>query len=34
MDGTSLSLQRWDENQPKTDAYDENCVTMGYYMGE
>ncbi|XP_070700689.1 macrophage mannose receptor 1-like [Pempheris klunzingeri] len=33
MDGSSVGLQRWDENQPKTDTFDENCVTLTYYMG-
>lgn len=34
MDGTSLGLQKWDENQPNPDTIDSNCVTMNYYMGE
>ncbi|KAM6919233.1 macrophage mannose receptor 1-like [Xenentodon cancila] len=33
MDGTPLTFQRWDENQPNTKAYDENCVIMTYHMG-
>uniref|UniRef100_A0A4W6EZB1 Mannose receptor, C type 1b n=1 Tax=Lates calcarifer TaxID=8187 RepID=A0A4W6EZB1_LATCA len=33
MDGTSVSLQRWDENQPNSNVFDENCVAMSYYMG-
>ncbi|XP_053293421.1 macrophage mannose receptor 1 [Pleuronectes platessa] len=33
MDGTSLSVQQWDENQPTADAFDENCVSMTYYTG-
>ncbi|XP_023259418.1 macrophage mannose receptor 1-like [Seriola lalandi dorsalis] len=33
MDDSPVALQRWDENQPKADAFDENCVTMAYYMG-
>ncbi|XP_040911919.1 macrophage mannose receptor 1-like [Toxotes jaculatrix] len=33
MDGSSVGLQRWDENQPNSNAFDENCVTMTYYMG-
>lgn len=34
MDGSSLGLQKWDENQPNPDTIDANCVTMNYYMGE
>ena len=34
MDGTELLMQRWDENQPNTEAFDESCVIMTYYMGE
>lgn len=34
MDGSPVGLQRWDENQPNTNTFDENCVTMTYYMGE
>ncbi|XP_076601688.1 macrophage mannose receptor 1b [Chaetodon auriga] len=33
MDGTPVGLQRWDENQPNTNSFDENCVSMTYYMG-
>ncbi|XP_034558609.1 macrophage mannose receptor 1-like isoform X3 [Notolabrus celidotus] len=33
MDGASVGLQKWDENQPNTNAFDENCVAMTYYMG-
>uniref|UniRef100_A0AAQ6IFY1 Mannose receptor, C type 1b n=1 Tax=Anabas testudineus TaxID=64144 RepID=A0AAQ6IFY1_ANATE len=33
MDGSPVELQRWDENQPNSNAFDENCVTMNYYMG-
>uniref|UniRef100_A0A3Q3KWV0 Mannose receptor, C type 1b n=1 Tax=Mastacembelus armatus TaxID=205130 RepID=A0A3Q3KWV0_9TELE len=33
MDGTPLSLQRWDENQPNSNVFDESCVVMTYYMG-
>ncbi|XP_017266596.1 macrophage mannose receptor 1-like [Kryptolebias marmoratus] len=33
LDGTSLTYKRWDENQPNTEAFDENCVAMGYHMG-
>uniref|UniRef100_A0A674P6A3 Mannose receptor, C type 1b n=1 Tax=Takifugu rubripes TaxID=31033 RepID=A0A674P6A3_TAKRU len=33
MDGSSLGLQKWDENQPNPDTIDANCVTMNYYMG-
>lgn len=34
MDGSSLGFQRWDENQPDANTFDENCVAMTYYMGE
>nr|XP_046265197.1 macrophage mannose receptor 1-like [Scatophagus argus] len=33
MDGSPVGLQRWDENQPSTNNFDSNCVTMTYYMG-
>ncbi|XP_041848819.1 macrophage mannose receptor 1-like isoform X2 [Melanotaenia boesemani] len=33
MDGTPVSFQRWDENQPNSEVYDENCVSMTYHMG-
>ncbi|XP_051266208.1 macrophage mannose receptor 1 [Dicentrarchus labrax] len=33
MDGSPIGLQRWDENQPNSNSFDENCVTMTYYMG-
>ncbi|XP_037131941.1 macrophage mannose receptor 1b isoform X2 [Syngnathus acus] len=33
MDGTSVGYQRWDENQPNQNTYDENCVAMSYFMG-
>ncbi|XP_028282934.1 macrophage mannose receptor 1b isoform X2 [Parambassis ranga] len=33
MDGTPVSFQRWDENQPDSNAFDENCVHMNYHMG-
>ncbi|XP_015227054.1 PREDICTED: macrophage mannose receptor 1-like [Cyprinodon variegatus] len=33
MDGTPVSYQRWEEDQPNSNAFDENCVTMGYHMG-
>ncbi|XP_034742579.1 macrophage mannose receptor 1b isoform X3 [Etheostoma cragini] len=33
MDGSPVALQKWDENQPNSDAFDENCVLMTYYMG-
>ncbi|KAG7523935.1 hypothetical protein JOB18_004764 [Solea senegalensis] len=33
MDGTSVSVQRWNEDQPDSTAFDHNCVTMSYYMG-
>jgi len=34
MDDTPVSFLRWDENQPSSAAFDENCVTMTYHMGE
>ncbi|KAM9349608.1 macrophage mannose receptor 1b [Symphorus nematophorus] len=33
MDGTPMGVQRWDENQPNTNTFDQNCVSMSYYMG-
>ncbi|XP_068459604.1 macrophage mannose receptor 1-like isoform X2 [Clinocottus analis] len=33
MDGSPVGLQRWDEDQPNTNSFNENCVTMTYYMG-
>ncbi|XP_078120279.1 macrophage mannose receptor 1-like isoform X1 [Sander vitreus] len=33
MDGSPVALQKWDENQPNYNAFDENCVFMSYYMG-
>ncbi|CAG5896528.1 unnamed protein product [Menidia menidia] len=33
MDGTPVSFQRWDENQPSSNVFDENCVSMTYHMG-
>ncbi|KAI3374792.1 hypothetical protein L3Q82_021350, partial [Scortum barcoo] len=33
MDGTPVGFQRWDENQPDPNKFDENCVMMSYYMG-
>nr|XP_020447068.1 macrophage mannose receptor 1-like [Monopterus albus] len=33
LDGSQVSLQRWDENQPNTNSFSDNCVTMTYYMG-
>ncbi|XP_038573589.1 macrophage mannose receptor 1b [Micropterus salmoides] len=33
MDGSPVGIQRWDENQPNSNSFDENCVTMTYYMG-
>uniref|UniRef100_A0A8C5GCV9 Macrophage mannose receptor 1-like n=1 Tax=Gouania willdenowi TaxID=441366 RepID=A0A8C5GCV9_GOUWI len=33
MDGTPMSFQRWDENQPNSNVFDENCVSMSYHMG-
>lgn len=34
MDGTTLGLQKWDENEPNTNNIGANCVVMTYYMGE
>lgn len=34
MDGSPVGIQRWDENQPDSSKFDENCVTMTYYTGE
>lgn len=34
MDGTPVTYQRWDEDQPDSNAFDKNCVTMGYHMGK
>uniref|UniRef100_UPI0037E74650 macrophage mannose receptor 1-like n=1 Tax=Semicossyphus pulcher TaxID=241346 RepID=UPI0037E74650 len=33
MDGSSVGLRRWDENQPNSDAFDQGCALMTYYMG-
>ncbi|XP_014899448.1 macrophage mannose receptor 1-like isoform X1 [Poecilia latipinna] len=33
LDDTPVSYQRWDENQPNSNAFDENCVMMGHHMG-
>ncbi|XP_075877945.1 macrophage mannose receptor 1-like [Nelusetta ayraudi] len=33
MDGTTLGIQRWDENEPNTNNVGANCVLMTYYMG-
>uniref|UniRef100_A0A8C9WXJ1 Mannose receptor, C type 1b n=1 Tax=Sander lucioperca TaxID=283035 RepID=A0A8C9WXJ1_SANLU len=33
MDGSPVALQKWDEDQPNSNAFDENCVFMTYYMG-
>ncbi|KAM8849999.1 macrophage mannose receptor 1-like isoform 1-T1 [Spinachia spinachia] len=33
MDGSTVGLQKWDVDQPRTEALDENCVTMVYFMG-
>ncbi|XP_056277836.1 macrophage mannose receptor 1b isoform X2 [Pseudoliparis swirei] len=33
MDGTPVGLQKWDEEQPNSNAFSENCVTMTYFMG-
>lgn len=34
MDGTPVSFRRWDEDQPSTSGFDQNCVFMSYHMGE
>ncbi|XP_033959747.1 macrophage mannose receptor 1-like isoform X1 [Pseudochaenichthys georgianus] len=33
MDNSPVGFQRWDENQPNDNSFDESCVTMTYYMG-
>ncbi|XP_042285556.1 macrophage mannose receptor 1-like isoform X1 [Thunnus maccoyii] len=33
MDGSPVAFRRWDENQPNSNTFDENCVAMTYYMG-
>nr|XP_061795005.1 macrophage mannose receptor 1-like [Nerophis lumbriciformis] len=33
MDGTSAGYQKWDEDQPNRNTYDESCVAMSYFMG-
>ncbi|XP_020490895.2 macrophage mannose receptor 1-like [Labrus bergylta] len=33
MDGSPVGIQKWDENQPNANSYDQNCVAMTYYMG-
>uniref|UniRef100_A0AAX7VPN3 Mannose receptor, C type 1b n=1 Tax=Astatotilapia calliptera TaxID=8154 RepID=A0AAX7VPN3_ASTCA len=33
MDGTPVSFRRWDEDQPSTSGFDQNCVFMSYHMG-
>ncbi|XP_037642855.1 macrophage mannose receptor 1b isoform X1 [Sebastes umbrosus] len=33
MDGSPVGLQKWDENQPNSEVFDQNCVSMTYYMG-
>ncbi|XP_029970822.1 macrophage mannose receptor 1-like isoform X2 [Salarias fasciatus] len=33
MDGSPISFERWAENQPNTNVYDERCVFMSYHMG-
>ncbi|KAK5860194.1 hypothetical protein PBY51_021689 [Eleginops maclovinus] len=33
MDNSQVGFQTWNENQPNTNAFDENCVTLTYYMG-
>uniref|UniRef100_A0A8C3ALJ6 Mannose receptor, C type 1b n=1 Tax=Cyclopterus lumpus TaxID=8103 RepID=A0A8C3ALJ6_CYCLU len=33
MDGSPVGLQKWDEEQPNSNSFNENCVTMTYYMG-
>lgn len=34
MDGSPVGFQKWDENQPDSNAFDKTCVAMTYYMGE
>lgn len=34
MDGTTLGIQKWDENEPDTSDVGANCVIMTYFMGE
>ncbi|XP_053185960.1 macrophage mannose receptor 1-like [Scomber japonicus] len=33
MDESPLAFQKWDENQPDSNAFDKTCVAMTYYMG-
>uniref|UniRef100_A0A1A8MEC8 Macrophage mannose receptor 1-like n=2 Tax=Nothobranchius pienaari TaxID=704102 RepID=A0A1A8MEC8_9TELE len=33
MDGTPATYTRWDEDQPNTNSFDQNCVSMSYHMG-
>ncbi|XP_028988342.1 macrophage mannose receptor 1 [Betta splendens] len=33
MDSSPVGLQRWDDKQPNSNAFDENCVVMNYHMG-
>ncbi|XP_049454403.1 macrophage mannose receptor 1b [Epinephelus fuscoguttatus] len=33
LDGSPVGLQKWDEDQPDTNSFHENCVMMTYYMG-
>ncbi|XP_069548457.1 macrophage mannose receptor 1-like [Brachyistius frenatus] len=33
MDGTPMSFERWDENQPNSNAFDENCASLASHMG-
>uniref|UniRef100_A0A8C7Z677 Mannose receptor, C type 1b n=1 Tax=Oryzias sinensis TaxID=183150 RepID=A0A8C7Z677_9TELE len=32
-DGSPILFQQWDQDQPSTTAYDQNCVSMKYQMG-
>ncbi|RVE62047.1 hypothetical protein OJAV_G00176910 [Oryzias javanicus] len=32
-DGSPIMFQRWDKDQPSTETYDHNCVSMKYHMG-
>ncbi|XP_059201160.1 macrophage mannose receptor 1-like [Centropristis striata] len=34
MDGSSLGVQKWADDQPNTEAFNENCVSMYYYNAE
>lgn len=34
MSNTPVEFLSWDQNQPKENVFDENCVIMSYFMGE